>query len=176
MVDLHSRQPVVLAPDRARQWIDPDISPLQAELLRRSSLAEYLVPWPLLRSLPKRQGNLQRLVGAAVRELHIKGVRFVELRSSVLYLAAIQECSVPEALHRLITCINQVTKPYAIQWGLVWTATRGDYSSVHRAALLLAYDALGQPKNMVGIDLAGDEDIPQVTRYSVRPYYCTPTT
>jgi putative SOS response-associated peptidase YedK len=33
MVDVHSRQPIVLAPEHARQWIDPDLSPLQAEQL-----------------------------------------------------------------------------------------------------------------------------------------------
>jgi len=135
----------------------------ERDLVRRlpcSSLAEYLVPWQLLRKLPKREENLQRLVSAAVSDLHANGVRFVELRSSVLYLATIQECSVPEALHRLLNCINQATKLHAIQWGLILTVTRGDYSAVHLAALLSAYDVLGRPKHIVGIDLAGDEDIP----------------
>lgn len=139
---------------------------LERDLVRLSpcsSLAEYLAPWQLLRRLPKREENLRRLVGAAVSDLHTNGVRFVELRSSVLYLAAIQECSVSEALHRLITCISQTTKINAMQWGLVLTVSRGDYSSVHLAALLSAYEALGRPKHVVGIDLAGDEDIPYPT-------------
>lgn len=138
-----------------------DFNP-ERDLVRRSpcsSLAEYLVPWQLLRRLPKREENLRRLVVAVVSNLHTNGVRFVELRSSVLYLAAIQECSVPEALNRLITCINQATELYAMQWGLILTVTRGDYSSVHLAALLSAYDALGRSKHVVGIDLAGDEEV-----------------
>lgn len=134
----------------------------ERDLMRRlpcSSLGEYLRPWELLRRLPKRQENLQRLVNSAVDELYTQGLRFVEFRSSVLYLATLQECSVPEALHRLITCINQATKLYAMRWGLILTVTRGDYSAVHLAALLSAYDSLDRPKEIVGIDLAGDEDI-----------------
>ena len=41
----------------------------ERDLVRRSpcsSLAEYLIPWQLLRRLPKREENLRRLVGAAV--------------------------------------------------------------------------------------------------------------
>ncbi|CBJ52318.1 adenosine deaminase family protein [Ralstonia solanacearum] len=141
----------------------PDNFQPERDLVRRSpcaSLSEYLKPWQLLRRLPKRRENLQRLVSAAVDNLNAHGVRFVELRSSVLYLAALQECSVPEALFRLLSCVTVATQPYAMQWGLVLTVSRGDYSAVQLAALLTAYEALGRPNNVVGIDLAGDEEIP----------------
>lgn len=135
----------------------------ERDLVRRTactSLSEYLVPWQLLRRIPKRQENLQRIVDAAVKELGLNGIRFIELRSSVLYLATLQECSVPEALKRLLSCTDQATKKHGIQRGLVLTVSRGDYSAVHLAALLSAYEALGRPADVVGIDLAGDEDIP----------------
>ncbi len=142
--------------------LPPNFDPEQ-DLIHQSpctSLAEYLAPWQLLRKLPRREKNLQRLVNSAIAELHRNGIRFVELRSSVLYLATIQECSVLEALHRLTTCIDLATKPYAIQWGLILTISRGDHSSSHLTTLLIAYEALGRPQCIIGIDLAGDEDIP----------------
>jgi adenosine deaminase len=39
------------------------------------------------------------------------------------------------------------------------TVTRGDYSAVQLDALLSAYEALSRPDDVVGIDLAGDEEI-----------------
>lgn len=35
MLDIHDRRPVVLAPDAARQWLEPDLPAKQAELLAR---------------------------------------------------------------------------------------------------------------------------------------------
>lgn len=134
----------------------------ERDLVRRSpctSLAEYLRPWELLRQLPKRRENLQRLISSAVGELYSQGLRFVELRSSVLYLAALQGCSATEALRHLIACIDQATRPFAMKWGLILTVTRGDYSAVQLTSLLSAYESLGRPKEVVGLDLAGNEDI-----------------
>ena len=38
--------------------------------------------------------------------------------------------------------------------------TRGDYSASNLSTLLQAYEDLGRPKDVVGLDLAGDEEIP----------------
>lgn len=135
----------------------------ERDLVRRiacRSLREYLVPWQVLRLIPRRRENLQPLVDAAVKELSLNGIRFIELRSSVFYLATLQQCSVPEALDRLLSCTDQAAKNHGMQRGLVLTVSRGDYSAVHLAGLLSAYEALGRPADVVGIDLAGDEDIP----------------
>ncbi len=35
MVDIHDRRPLVLAPEHARQWIDPNLTAAQAELVTR---------------------------------------------------------------------------------------------------------------------------------------------
>ncbi|WP_321912889.1 hypothetical protein [Burkholderia cepacia] len=37
--------------------------------------------------------------------------------------------------------------------------TRGDYSAVNLSTLLQAYQDLGEPKDVIGLDLAGDEEI-----------------
>lgn len=125
-----------------------------------SSLASYLAPWQVLRRLPRRQENLQRLIDAAFSELAVNNVHFVELRSSVLYLASLQSCSVVEALNRLISCTGIAANRFSIRRALILTVTRGDYSAVHLDTLLAAYRILGYPPEIVGIDLAGNEDIP----------------
>src|SRR5690606_18354021 len=78
----------------------------------------------------------------------------------VLYLATLQDCSVAEALERLIVSTGVAADRHGMRRGLVLTVTRGDYSAVNLTALLKAYKTLGRPREVVGIDLAGDEGIP----------------
>ena len=136
---------------------------LNRDLVRNapsSSLAEYLTPWQILRRIPKRLENLQRLIDSAVAALAAHRVRFVELRSSVLYLATLHGSCATKALERLIISTGVATERHGMRRGLVLTVTRGDYSAVHLADLLNAYKALGEPRDIVGIDLAGNEEIP----------------
>ncbi|WP_236731441.1 adenosine deaminase family protein [Pseudomonas amygdali] len=123
------------------------------------SLASYLTPWQVLRLFPKRRENLDRLSLAVVANLAQNNVRFVELRSSVLYLAALQNCSPAQALERLLESYRAVSVRFGMRLGLVLTVTRGNYSSVGLATLLQAYQDLGEPDDVVGLDLAGDEEI-----------------
>lgn len=141
--------------------ITPDFN-LERDLVHLtpcSSLAEYLKPWQVLRRIPKRKENLQRIVNSAMTALDSQGVRFVELRSSVLYLSTLHRCSVPEALSKLITCIDEATQQYKIRRGLILTVTRGSCCSAQLNTILSAYNSLGRPKEIIGIDLAGDEGI-----------------
>lgn len=123
------------------------------------SLAEYLTPWQILRLFPKKPENLDRIALAVAADLAENNVRFVELRSSVLYLATIQRCSPAQALERLIESTGAAAHRYGIRRGLVLTVTRGDYGAVNLSTLLQAYRDLGEPADVVGLDLAGDEDI-----------------
>jgi adenosine deaminase len=43
---------------------------------------------------------------------------------------------------------------------LILTVTRGDYGASNLATLLQAYEDIGRPKDVVGLDLAGDEETP----------------
>lgn len=124
------------------------------------SLAEYLAPWRILRLVPRCPENLSRLADAAMGALAEHRVRFAELRSSVLYIAGLQQCSPAVALKRLILSTGTAADRHGIRRGLILTVTRGDYSVVNLTALLQAYTDLGRPRDVVGIDLAGDEDIP----------------
>ena len=122
------------------------------------SLADYLACWQVLRLFPKRRENLDRLTFAMTASLAENNVRFVELRSSVLYLAALQKCSPTQALQRLIESTGQAAEHHGIRRGLILTVTRGDYSAVNLSTLLQAYQDLGMPSEVIGIDLAGDEE------------------
>lgn len=133
------------------------------QITRCRSLAEYLRPWQVLRLFPKKRENLDRLTLAAFASFACNNVRFVELRSSVLYLAALQKCSPVQALERLIESTGQAAHRHGIHRGLILTVTRGDYSAVHLHTLLQAYQDLGEPKEVIGIDLAGDEEVAHPT-------------
>lgn len=135
---------------------------IERDLLRYTpcqSLASYLTPWQVLRLFPKKRENLNRLSLAVVGSLAENNVRFVELRSSVLYLATLQSCSPTQALERLIESSKSASDRFGMRIGLILTVTRGDYSSVGLSTLLQAYQNLGEPDEVVGLDLAGDEEI-----------------
>ncbi|MEQ7871627.1 adenosine deaminase [Chromohalobacter salexigens] len=135
---------------------------LERDLVRKTpcqSLASYLTPWQILRLFPKKRENLDRLSLAIVASLAESNVRFAELRSSVLYLAALQNCSPTEALERLIESTTAASNHFGMRLGLILTVTRGDYSSVALSTLLQAYQNLGEPDEVIGIDLAGNEEI-----------------
>lgn len=123
------------------------------------SLTEYLTPWQVLRLFPKKRENLDRLALAVAEGLANNNVRFVELRSSVLYLTTLQKCSPAQALERLIESTGEAAQRHGIRRGLILTVTRGDYSAVGLSTLLQAYQDLGEPKDVIGLDLAGDEDV-----------------
>src|SRR6185312_1864214 len=123
------------------------------------SLVEYLTPWQVLRLFPRKRENLDRLTLAIFAGLADNNVRFVELRSSVLYLAVLQKCSPAQALKRLIESTGEAAQRYGIRRGLIITVTRGDYAAVNLSTLLQAYQDLGEPKAVIGLDLAGDEDM-----------------
>lgn len=123
------------------------------------SLAEYLKPWQVLRLFPMKRENLDSLARAVVASLAENNVRFVELRSSVLYLTVLQKCSPAQALARLIESTGEAAQQHGIRRGLILTVTRGDYSAVNLTTLLQAYQDLGEPKDVIGLDLAGDEEM-----------------
>jgi adenosine deaminase len=134
----------------------------KSNLVHRSActtLESYLAPWQFLRRIPARKENLQKMVDSAFEGLAANNVKFVELRSSVLYLATLQSCSANEALELLIECTQIAAEKYSVSRALIMTVTRGDYSSVQLSALISAYRALGRPAEVVGIDLAGNEEI-----------------
>ena len=141
----------------------PDGFDFELDMMRLApckSLAEYLTPWQVLRLFPKKRANLDLLAHATLASLAENAVRFVELRSSVLYLTGLQRCTPAQALERLIESTGSAAQHYGIRRGLILTVTRGDYDATNLATLLQAYEDIGRPKDVVGLDLAGDEETP----------------
>lgn len=123
------------------------------------SLSSYLKPWELLRLIPKSRTDLTLIVFDAFENLRKCNVGFVELRNSVLYIALLNKVNVEVAMAWLLEDISRASEYYKIKAGLILTVTRGDYSLVQLRSLLSAYIKLGKPNLIVGLDLAGNEDI-----------------
>lgn len=123
------------------------------------SLSTYLKPWQVLRLIPKDKGSLKLIVESAFINLKIQNVTFVELRNSVIYLALLNNISIDEALYWIVNEIEEASEKYNIRAGLILTVSRGDYAPDHLRALLAAYEKLGKPSNIVGLDFAGDEGV-----------------
>ena len=125
----------------------------------KRSLEAYLKPWEVLRLMPKKIENLLKLIDNAFSNLKNDNIKFVELRSSVTYLSSLLNKTLEDTLILLISILNKVSLKYQINYGLIFTITRGDYSITHLSSLMLAYENIGSPKEIVGIDLAGNEEI-----------------
>lgn len=123
------------------------------------SLVDYLLPWQVLRLIPKNRGNLRIIVESAFENLKADSVSFVEIRNSVIYLASLNNISVDNALFWLIEEIEEASHKYQIRAGLILTVSRGIHTNEHLKILLQAYKNLGFPKCVIGLDLAGNEDI-----------------
>lgn len=167
--ELHVHLNGLVSPSLVREIIHdegadiPEGFDLHDDLVRRSpcsSLNNYLKPWQVLRRIPSNPINLRRMSDDVFESLSTNNVKFVELRSSVIYLATLQNCYLHEALTRLIEATRASAAKYNITSGIILTVTRGDYSVVHLDALVNAFRELGCPRDVVGLDLAGDEEIP----------------
>ncbi len=127
--------------------------------LPADSLASYLKPWQALRLIPKSRNCLGLLVESAFVNLKSQNITFVEIRNSIIYLALLNNISVDEALYWILSEIEDASEKYKIKAGLVLTVSRGDYATDHLRSLLGAYEKLGRPSTIVGLDLAGNEDV-----------------
>ena len=123
------------------------------------SLSAYLKPWDLLRFVPKSRSDLTLIVFDAFENLRKSNVKFAELRNSVLYIALLNKVNVDVAMAWLLEDISKASEYYNIKAGLILTVTRGDYSLEQIRSLLNAYIKLGKPGLIIGLDLAGNEDI-----------------
>lgn len=136
--------------------IEQDLNVLNA----RRSLASYLKPWDVLRLIPQKQNNLSLLIDSAFDSLSINNVRYVEIRSSIIYLSLLQQKSLEETIELLIHELRKSSEKRNIEFRLIITIPRSEYSLSHLSSLLAAYISIGKPKDIVGLDLAGNEECP----------------
>lgn len=123
------------------------------------SLIDYLRPWQVLRLIPRNKDNLRLIVESAFENLKADSVSFVEIRNSIIYIASLNNISVDKALFWLIEEIENASYKYQIRAGLILTVSRGSHANEHLEVLLHAYKKLGFPKCIIGLDLAGNENV-----------------
>lgn len=135
---------------------------LDKDLLRESPmncLGDYLKPWEVLRLIPNSRESLKIIIQSAFANLKQQNIKFVEIRNSIIYLSFLNNISVETALQWFLEEMEIASKKYQIRAGLILTISRGDYCKENFHALIQAYENIGRPKLVVGLDLAGNEDI-----------------
>lgn len=124
------------------------------------TLAEYLKPWQVLRLIPNNRHNLKIIVNNAFENLKSQNIRFAEIRNSIIYISKLNNISIHKALGWLISDIAECSIKYNIKAGLILTVSRGEFALEHLSLLLDAYEKLNKPPTIVGLDLAGNEELP----------------
>lgn len=136
--------------------IEQDLNVLNA----KQSLASYLKPWDVLRLVPRKQSNLSLLIDSGFENLSANNIRYVEIRSSIIYLSLLQLKSLEETMELLIHELRKAAERRNIEFRLIITIPRNEYSLAHLNSLLFSYISMGKPKDIVGLDLAGNEESP----------------
>ena len=123
------------------------------------SLNDYLKPWEILRLIPTKERNLSMLIDKAFETLRADHVKYVELRSSVIYLSFLLNKTIEDTFLILLQNLNQASKKRQVDYRLIMTVPRDGNSLQHLNTLLTAYKNLNYPDAIVGLDLAGNENI-----------------
>jgi len=137
-----------------------------------ASLAEYLVPWSMLRLIPSSRAHLHEMIDDAFRNLDAANVKFAELRNTVFYLAALNGISDTEAMNWLVEELRVSSEKYGINAGWIFTVNRGPCSRDDLQRLTDAIQEIGCPKEILAVDLAGNEEIPIDDRIAELFRYC----
>lgn len=124
----------------------------------KDSLVEYLKPWEALRLMPKKESNFNLLIDNAFKKLREDNIKFVELRSSISYLTFLQDKPLEDVILLVLELLNNASRKYHISYGLTMLVPRGDSSMNHIHRLLEAYENINKPKEIIALDLAGNED------------------
>lgn len=124
------------------------------------SLAEYLVPWNILRLIPSSRAHLHQMIDDAFKNLAAANVKFAELRNTVFYLAALNGISDAEAMNWLVEELRVSSEKYGISAGWIFTVNRGLGSRDDLQRLINAIQEIGCPEEILAVDLAGNEEIP----------------
>lgn len=136
--------------------IDTDLNILE----RQTSLEEYLKPWRVLNKIPTSQSDLNLQVLHAAQGLSEDNVKFAELRNTVFYIAELNRISLEVALEWLLEALLNAENKVGIRLGLLVTLSRFQLTKEKSLAIFDAMKNLNYPPNLVGVDLAGNENIP----------------
>lgn len=148
----------ILKEEEVELPINFDVNKHLKHLAPKLNLVDYLKPWDVLRLIPKNIVNLSRLIESGFNKLKEDNVKFVELRSTVIYLSNILNSNLHNTLELLIEILNINSFKFGIEYGLILTISRSEFSSNHLSQLMKTYVDIGKPSKIIGLDLAGNED------------------
>lgn len=142
--------------------VKPDDIVLTRDLMnlepRREGLRAYFRPWHLIRKLPLNESSLKRIVDAAVAHLRDDNISYVELRHSVVHVAAKNHLTIDQTLCWLLEALDDASVRHEVDARLIVTLVRHEFLTERMPELLDALRARRDHCRLVGIDLAGDED------------------
>jgi adenosine deaminase len=128
-----------------------------------SSLVEYVTAsaWRARDQLPRGKAHLAQMFLAAVASLAQDGVVYAELRHSPFKVARLNDVSFRVALQWAVEALEatRIAIP-GIEPRLILGIDRANVNIAHIRRVLDAFDALDRPKEIVGLDVSGDESVP----------------
>lgn len=128
-----------------------------------ASLGEYLEAWSLLRRLPANRECFRAMVDAAIRAQSEAGVRYVELRHSIVTLAQLNQLSYEQALGWICEELREAGSRWGVEARLIVPFLRDKFDSWNYDELVEAIARMNDP-TIVGLDSAGDEAHPAPLR------------
>jgi adenosine deaminase len=123
-------------------------------------LGEYFSAWQVFDQLPTSRKALDVLVAAAVGAFAADGVRYAEVRNSVLYIARLNRVSIGTAIDWLISAFEIASESTGVDARLVVTIRRQEFDRGALTELFAALSARVHERRLVGVDMAGDERAP----------------
>jgi len=124
-----------------------------------ASLGEYLEAWSLLRRLPVGRDCFRAMVDAAIRAQGEAGVRYVEMRHSIVTLAQVNQLTFEQALGWICEELREAGSRWGVESRLIVPFLRDKFDTWNYAELVDAIAVLNDP-TIVGLDSAGDEAHP----------------
>lgn len=126
----------------------------------QKNLLEYLKPWQVLNLIPKSKNDLNQIAQQTFLSFKLANINFVEIRNTIFYIANLNSISIEEAIVWMLEALDSAFKLTGINYGLIITIRRSEHACEDIVKILSAIKNLGLPKKIIGLDLAGNEDIP----------------
>lgn len=124
------------------------------------SLKDYLRPWNYLKQLDLTISNLNLMISSCFENLIASNIRLAEMRHTVVNIAKSNNINLEDALIHLANIIEDKCLLTGIEAGLIVTLTRSDSLILDGTRMVEAIKNIGFHNRIVGLDLAGDENIP----------------
>lgn len=123
------------------------------------SLKQYFLPWEVLKLLPRDYETLYVMVANAIEGLISDNIKYVEFRNSPFYISKLNNIPLAEAISWLVNAIYENSMKYNIDARLILSITRHEFDSGQDFKLLKAIKTSNKNNIIVGVDMAGDEDV-----------------